>query len=124
MPPPGGAKVGAKDKPTTATKINTNENKDENGYPKPDFSGMEKYYEIIRYEYSTTDHALNIVAKMMKEVNPNDFEFKFYDADGAVMQSGSVVWSVGDSDRKPGDVESKKKRGRLLKTPLKSGNKM
>ncbi len=105
MPPPGGAKaaIAAKDK-TTAEKA-ANENKDENGFPKPDFSEMEKFYEIVRYEYSTTDRTFYFVAKMLKQVNPNDFEITYYDADGAkLMSKGGVVWSNSDLNYQPGDV--------------------
>ena len=94
----------AKDKPTAAAKTGAGDNKDENGFPKPDFSDMEKYYEIIRYEYSPANRTFSFVAKMTKEVNPNDFEISFYDSDGANLSKGMVVWSEGDSDRKPGDV--------------------
>lgn len=116
MPPPSGAKTTAtKDKPAitaavkennkaTAAKTVTSENKEENGFPKPDFSEMEKFYEIVKYEYSITDRTFYFVAKMTKEVNPNDFEISFYDADGAKLLKGMVVWSNGDLNYQPGDV--------------------
>jgi hypothetical protein len=121
MPPPGGAKTAAaaaaepaKDKPVTAAKNNNqpnapkaavDENKDENGFPKPDFSEMEKFYEIVRYEYNNIDHTLNIVAKMTQQVNPNDFKITFYDADGAkLLSNGYVLWSNSDLNYQPGEV--------------------
>jgi len=56
LPPPGGATdVPDQNKPVAAKKganqtaekkADADENKDENGFPKPDFSAVEKYYEI------------------------------------------------------------------------------
>ena len=80
----------AKDKPTTdaknnnqpnAPKVVVDENKDENGYPKPDFSEMEKYFEIRKLEYNIAAGKLYFIAKMTKENNAIDWSISFYDAD-------------------------------------------
>ncbi len=105
MPPPGGAKtVAAKDKPTAAAKNNqqpdaakadADENRDANGFPKPDFSEMEKYYEIVKYEYDPIRKRLNFVAKMKKENNTAGWIINFYDADGVKVGSENNVIPVG-----------------------------
>ncbi len=106
VPPPDGAKAEATDakvKLTAVAKTDANENKDENGFVKPDFSELEKYYEIIRYEYNVENRKLSIVAKMTKETNPNEFLVGFYDADGANFETWRLLWKVGNS-RTPGEV--------------------
>ncbi len=104
MPPPGKAKTDAadKDKPTAAAK-NGNQtggnqaaaNKDgnENGLPTPDFSEMEKFFDISKSEYSTADRRLNFIGKMTKKINGNDFVINYYDEDGVkVIPENLVVW--------------------------------
>lgn len=69
--PPGNANAADKEKPTVvknnkqaAAEIKADDagGKDETGCPKPDFSEMEKSYEIVRYEYKaqTGDNQLYI----------------------------------------------------------------
>lgn len=50
------------------------ESKDENGFPKPDFSEMEKYFDIVKYEYDRIRQRLNFVSKMKKENNTEFYE--------------------------------------------------
>ncbi len=104
MPPPGGAKAatpdkgkltpaGKNDKQTADKPEGANENKDENGLPKPDFSEMEKYFEISKVEYSTADKKLYFIGKMTKKVNGHEFLINFYDEDGVrVIPESSVLW--------------------------------
>lgn len=104
--PPGGKtaagnKAAANDKPadaktpkqTAETKDEPNAaaDKDENGFVKPDFSEMEKYFDIIRYEYVFTSRDLYIVGKMKKANNPNKWLVEFFDADGARLKWGNTV---------------------------------
>lgn len=101
MPPPGGAATAAApakdksaakdDKRTAETKAATNENKDENGRPKPDFSAMEKYFEIVRYEYNIDDGNLYIVAKVLKDTNLCGWTLDFYDADGVKVDQSNFM---------------------------------
>jgi hypothetical protein len=94
--PPGGAP--AADTPAdTVTKQNPQprndqqktENKDdrnldENGFPKPDFSAMEKWFEIVKYEYND-DGKLYIWTKRKNEaVNPG-FVMEYRDKDGVLV---------------------------------------
>ena len=111
MPPPkGNAKTTANDKdtPTTAqnnqpkagTKDNADENKDESGLPKPDFSDIEKYFDISKIEYDTADRRLYFVGKMTKRNNAVDWLIDFYDENGikVIPTSGDVVVSGDRSD--------------------------
>jgi len=41
---------------------------DENGFVKPDFSELEKYFEIIRWEYDFTTPRLYFVVKVRREI--------------------------------------------------------
>ncbi len=78
-------------KQTDETKGETVAEKDENGFVKPDFSEMEKYFDIIRYEYVFTSRDLYIVGKMKKANNPNKWLVEFFDADGARLKWGNTV---------------------------------
>jgi hypothetical protein len=82
VPPPGGGKAAANKtatndkpvetknaeqpaatkntKPTGKTDDRTDAGRDENGFVKPDFSEMEKDYEIVRYEYDTSNRRSRI----------------------------------------------------------------
>lgn len=103
VPPPKGNKNVAEDKATANNKpIDTkplkqtaetedkmDAERDENGFVKPDFSEMEKYFDIIRYEYDFRTRDLYIIAKMKKANNPNKWLVEFYDADGARLKWGT-----------------------------------
>src|ERR1700730_1888341 len=50
------------------------------GQPKPDFSAMEKWYEIVRYEYSDPyDRTLNIYFKPKMQSRPYYFNVEYRD---------------------------------------------
>ena len=99
--PPGGAVAASDknkptdtkkaDKPPTETKADADENKadeyqDENGFPKPDFFEMEKYFEVVKYEYDPLNRKLNLVVKSKKETRPTStWRINFYDADGVAV---------------------------------------
>jgi hypothetical protein len=103
VPPPGGATV--KNTPVDQTPAQTQqpganaqktenkdqENLDQNGYPKPDFSDMEKYFDIVRYEYSdsTFGNTLNVWAKPKTEVGQRggmgSYWIQYLDKDGALV---------------------------------------
>lgn len=110
MPPPGGTKTVTTDnnKPTTAknnqqqaeTKTDMDENKNESGLPAPDFSEMEKYFDISKIEYSGADRRLYFTGKMTKKNNAVDWLIDFYDEEGIKMipTSGDVVVSGDRSE--------------------------
>lgn len=113
LPPPGGAKAANERKPTVAskdddqaaeTKADANGGKDETGLPKPDFSAMEKYFDISKVEYDATDRALYFVGRMTKKNNAVDWVIDFYDADGIkLIDTNGITRASGDLD-KVGDV--------------------
>lgn len=95
--PPSGKKATnnppTKDNPTTTKNGNPTTDKqadtDENRFLKPDFSELEKYFEIIRYEYepSLGVGQLNVLVKMKKKSTVcNEWFINFYDADGVKLR--------------------------------------
>ena len=112
--PPGGATAAAaKDKPAApkdnkqpaATKDDAVENRDENGFPKPDFSALEKWYQIIRYEYKPIEKKLYIYFKtdVAYRERPTEFKMEFRNKDGMLMQYTEVSWMGGFSDAEVGE---------------------
>lgn len=65
--------------------------------PKPDFSAMEKYYQVIRYEYDFTANIpqFHLVAKRKAEKVPKWWIVKWFDADGVVISTGSLLFDPG-----------------------------
>ncbi len=57
-------------------------------FPKPDFSEMEKWYEIVKYEYGdmATDNKLYFWVKPKTEAKP-EFRVQFLDQDGTLICS-------------------------------------
>ncbi len=134
VPPPGGKKGAAENKPVPnenpartknaeqpADKKNTNPTtktedktdaagRDENGFVKPDFSELEKDYEIVRYESDTSTRppAIYIFAKVKKSNGGSSalrYETRFYDADGVnIMLPVEQIWAVSGDTSKVGEV--------------------
>ena len=98
IPPPGAAKQNANaDAKTTTKKDDQNANtetadKDANGFPKPDFSEMEDWFEIVRYEYpKPPDRNLMIYFKSKTDGSkPLIFYVEFRDKDGILVQSADA----------------------------------
>lgn len=96
MPPPGGTTAVAKDKPTdpkdtqqpVEPKVGGAENKDDVGFPKPDFSEMEKWYEVVKYEYAPFEQRLYFWVKTNLEPGKrgHSFNLVFRDKDGIKLQ--------------------------------------
>ncbi len=104
--PPGGAKTTEmpdKDKPTTTNNNNpTTDNptdktaeRDENGFPRPDFSEMEKYFEIVRSDYDFSLGRFNMLVKAKKKTNVFEWYLTFYDADGIKVKEASFNANMG-----------------------------
>ena len=57
-------------------------------YPKPDFSAMEKWYEIVKYEYGdlSADRTLTVFCKPKVEARPYSFTVQYIDKDGVVVR--------------------------------------
>ncbi|HRH43322.1 MAG TPA: hypothetical protein PKY82_16940 [Pyrinomonadaceae bacterium] len=92
------------------TEDKTTTEKDENGLVKPDFSELEKDFEIVKYEFDTSTRppAIYIIAKVKKPnggTNALSFEGRFYDADGVnIMLPAERVWAVSGDTSKAGEV--------------------
>lgn len=111
--PPGSKKKAAnnapaEEKPTDAKNGNqTTDNQavtDENGFPKPDFSEMEKYVEIIKYDYDPVTGRVTFVVKAKKEINIYRWYLTAYDADGVkvselALNGGSIPLPIGEPTR-------------------------
>ena len=56
-------------------------------YPKPDFSGIEEWYEVVKYEYDfvPTIPKFYLVVKKKVAKAPLHFEIKWFDEDGVVI---------------------------------------
>ena len=118
VPPPGGTKPTKtktdnkkdeqKDNPPKKDAEKTenkteNENRDKNGFPKPDFSAISNYYELVKYEYDSPPGWLTLTVKVKKETSPvtSNFSIHFLDEDGAeviAVQPALGGWGH------PGDV--------------------
>ena len=101
--PPGSAKTTdtpVKDNPTTKNDNQTTDkpdaaDKDENGFPKPDFSEMENYFEIVRTDYDFTLGRFNMLVKAKKKTNVFEWYLTFYDADGIKVKEASFNANIG-----------------------------
>jgi len=99
--PPGSAQAAAK-APAKNNPDATNGDKptdqpierDENGFPKPDFSEMEKAFEIRRMDYDFTLGRFNLLVKPTKNVNICDWYITFYDADEIKVKESSFTSSL------------------------------
>lgn len=110
--PPGSKRAAdapAKDNPTaTAGTKNGNQTtdkpadnqaeRDENGFPKPDFSEMEKYFEIVRSDYDFSLGRFNMLVKATKKTNIFEWYLTFYDADGIKVSDRSLNGSMGSPE--------------------------
>ena len=101
IPPPGGAKQNnapadgktqTKNNDQNANTETTAVNKDANGFPKPDFSEMEDWFEIVRYEYpKPPNRNLMIYFKSKTDGSkPLIFYVEFRDKDGILVQSADA----------------------------------
>jgi hypothetical protein len=68
-------------------------------FPKPDFSEMEKWYEIVKYEYGdpATNHLLTIWIKPKVEDRPKTFAMQFLDKDGVLVDPYDPRYGFGIS---------------------------
>ncbi len=91
---------------TTKDKPNTAGNQAANGHPVPDFSVMEKYFEIVRYEYPEPperEMTIYIKPKVDYRQRMTAFHMEFRDKDGVLIQDPSVSWiccstQLGDTE--------------------------
>lgn len=66
-------------------------------YPKPDFSAMEKYYEVTKYEYDFNANVpvFYVVVKRKAENVPKWWIIKWFDGDGVALSTGSFLFDPG-----------------------------
>jgi len=64
-------------------------------YPKPDFSAMEEYYEIVEYEYDFTTNipTFIVIAKPKQKVVPTWWEVVWRDSKGVAMTRYRIYFS-------------------------------
>lgn len=99
--PPGGtrAETPPKNPPTTTKNENppkeTPGEKDENGFVTPDFSEMEKYFDIVRTDYEFDLGRFNFLVKAKKKTNIFEWYMTFYDADDIKIMDRSLNGSMG-----------------------------
>lgn len=85
-----------KDTQTTADQTtDTTAERDENGFVKPDFSEMEKYFEIVRTDYDFSLGRFNFLVKAKKKTNIFEWYMTFYDADGIKVSDRSLNGNLG-----------------------------
>ena len=90
-------------------------------YPKPDFSAMEKWYEIVKYEYGdlSADRTLTVFCKPKVEARPYNFLVQYINKDGIVVRetafrnyislsSGRVGETVKTDAYTPSETEMEK----------------
>ncbi len=66
-------------------------------YPKPDFSAMEEYFEIVEWEYDFTSGSRFIVtAKPKQKTVPLWWEITWRDAKGVMINQANIHFSMSD----------------------------
>lgn len=83
-----------KPKNTQQTPESNTAERDEDGFIKPDFSEMEKYFEIVKYEYNPVDGRVIFVVKAKKSTNIFRWYLTAYDADGIKISDTSFNGNV------------------------------
>jgi hypothetical protein len=79
------------------------QNKAADKYPKPDFSAMEKYWEIVewKYDFGTTSHVPNliVIAKPKQKVVPVGRDVTWLDSKGVRIVRHYLYFSPGQVQR-------------------------
>jgi hypothetical protein len=63
-------------------------------YPKPDFSEMEEYWEIVSYEYDFADRQFRVIAKAKQKVVPIWWNVTWRDSKGITIEKFKIVFSL------------------------------
>ena len=75
-------------------------------YPKPDFSAMEQYWEVVSYEYDFTGNGIPtfiVVAKKKDKQVPRNWTVTWYDGDGVKVASAKPLWFDNNDTAKVGE---------------------
>ena len=79
--------------------------KADNDYPKPDFSAISDYYELVNYKYDFPRPYLKLTVKLKKDIGQYDsFSVHFFDEDGAEVEYTHGQPALGEFGR-AGDVK-------------------
>ena len=68
-------------------------------YPKPDFSAMEEYWEVVSFEYDFTGNGVpsfTVLAKKKERNVPRKWMVTWYDADGVKVDAGPLLFDNGN----------------------------
>lgn len=76
-------------------------------YPKPDFTEMEEYWDIVEYEYDFSNRQIIVIAKPKKKVVPIWWDITWLDSKGVTVSSYTIYFlkhqvengKVGDPQR-------------------------
>lgn len=90
-------------------------------YPKPDFSAMEEYFEIVEHEYDFTTNipTLYVIAKPKQKVVPTWWEVTWRDAKGVAIDRATLYFDninktkIGEPNRGHGYAPFKTKMPRV-----------
>ena len=58
---------------------------DNDSYPKPDFTEIEKWYEVVKFEYDILNTSVYMTVKPKKESRPTHWQLDYRDADGVSL---------------------------------------
>jgi hypothetical protein len=77
------------------------QNKAADKYPKPDFSAMEEYWEVVEYEYdfSTMVPNLIVLAKPKQRVVPVGWNITWLDSKGVKLERHTLFFPTGQIQR-------------------------
>ena len=64
-------------------------------YPKPDFSAMEEYWEIVSYEYDFAEKQFRVIAKPKQKSVPLWWNVTWRDSKGITIEKFKIVFSQG-----------------------------
>lgn len=72
-----------------------------NKLPKPDFSAMEEYYEIVEYEYDFTASVpiFTVIAKKKQEKTPERWDIVWRDDKGVAISKHSLMFDPFDMQK-------------------------
>jgi hypothetical protein len=77
------------------------QNKAADKYPKPDFSAMEEYWEVVEYEYDFTGNVPNfyVIAKPKQKAVPTGWDITWLDSKGVKIERYMLYFGHGQVQR-------------------------
>lgn len=74
---------------------------DNDKYPKPDFKEMEKWYEVVKFEYNIIDRELKFLVKPKTQSRPGWWKIEWFDGDGVSVYDQELYFK---EDAKVGET--------------------